>query len=116
MKGLVHMSSRTPGRTKSYKVVHYPVNHTPCKFIQAQRICKNTLPNVKKMQESIVQQTRCITHSTNKIKHNKRTYKKRVLPFRDTVLAENMFTAKENRNMHLFLADGTHITGSDCLQ
>lgn len=36
-------------------------------------------------------------------------------PFRDTVLAENMFTAKENRNMHLFLADGTHITGSDCL-
>ena len=66
------MSSRTPGHTKSYKVVHYPVNHTPCKFIQAQRICKNTLPNVKKMQESIVQQTRWITHSTNKIKHNKR--------------------------------------------
>jgi hypothetical protein len=48
--------------------------------------------------------------------HNEGTHKQKVLPFRDTILTENMFTAKENRNMHLLLADGTHVTSSNCLQ
>jgi len=41
--------------------------------------------------------------------------KQRMLPFGNTVFTENMFTAKENRHMHLLLANGTHITSSKYL-